>query len=398
VDILAQAALGLHDAHEARTASGVLLGLVHRDVSPQNLLIGAEGRTRLTDFGIAHATQSRLTETEHGRIKGKFAYFSPEQSMGAELDRRSDIFALGIVGWEMLAGCRLFAREQPSDTIAAVRSGPIPQLDQVRPDLSPALVRVIDRALRRPAQRRYETARDMAEALRAVYGTGALGQTEAYVKELRPERIVQLEARIREAVGSPEIRTLPDIDVEAPAFEEPDITQLPSLGVTTNRKLRSEMPTMILGDATDALDRSPDSAEGRTRRTGLVIAAALALAIVGVVAFVSLSARPGEDSTPSSATELPLDPPLSPVVPAGAAAPQPEEAGENASGAETDATTASDRLPLASTSSMRARRGARAAPGMGSDDDSSPEATPMDRVPAGRAAGLELFDNASSMR
>ncbi len=403
VDILAQAAQGLHDAHEARTAGGQLLGLVHRDVSPQNLLIGAEGRTRLTDFGIAHATQARMTETEHGKVKGKFAYFSPEQSRGEILDRRSDVFALGVVGWEMLAGCRLFARDTPINTIGAVRSGPIPSLDQVREDIDPTLAKAIDRALKRPVDERYETARDMAEALRGVYGTGALGEVEGYVKALRPERIVQLEARIREAVGSPDIRTLPDIDVEAPSLEEPDVTQLPTMAITFADKPKADVPTMILDVETEA--RVLPTEEPKPPRRGWVVVATAAIvtvALVGIVA-ASLSASPDD---PPAAPAAPMPAAQSPptasqsaeTAPVVAAAPPEEDVASTTEIENEDPPPIAQ--PAAPATGMRQRRGSARMTRTTETAEAPPamDSTGMVRVRTGRAAGLDLFDNASSMR
>jgi len=97
--LLAEAAEGLHDAHEARDANGTELHIVHRDVSPQNVLVGIDGRVRIADFGVARAVM-RITKTKTGQIKGKLGYFSPEQAMGTAMDRRSDVFSLGIVAWE----------------------------------------------------------------------------------------------------------------------------------------------------------------------------------------------------------------------------------------------------------------------------------------------------------
>lgn len=256
VEVLAQVAMGLHDAHEARTAAGELLGLVHRDVSPQNVLIGLDGRARLTDFGIARVSESRRADTQHGTIKGKFAYFSPEQSRGATLDRRSDVFALGIVAWEMLAGRRLFARTSPTDTVEAIRNGDIPHLDRVRPGLPPALTEAVHRALERPIDGRWRTARDMAEALRESLGSAgsAPAVVASFVQRLRAERIVQLEARVREAVASPEVRTLPDIVVadsvdDATIVDDEERPVTEARTVLHTRRSRSKGALLALGIA-----------------------------------------------------------------------------------------------------------------------------------------------------
>src|SRR5262249_30050893 len=116
VGILADVLHGLHSAHEARDEMGAPLDIVHRDVSPQNLLVGADGITRVLDFGIAKAT-SRMSTTREGRVKGKIAYMSPEQLTRGLVDRRTDVFAASIVLWEALTGKRLFAGDDTTDTM-----------------------------------------------------------------------------------------------------------------------------------------------------------------------------------------------------------------------------------------------------------------------------------------
>jgi serine/threonine protein kinase len=141
-----QAARGLHDAHEARTTLGEALRIVHRDVSPQNILVGIDAATRITDFGVAHAAE-RLTKTQGNNVKGKLAYCSPEQLRSEPLDRRSDIFSLGIVLWEALTKQRLFRRQDTSECLRAILSDPIPDPRTVRPDIPPALAAIVMRAL-----------------------------------------------------------------------------------------------------------------------------------------------------------------------------------------------------------------------------------------------------------
>jgi serine/threonine-protein kinase len=167
VELLAQAALGLHDAHEARTPTGQALEVVHRDVSPQNLLVGIDGRLRVTDFGIARAV-SRSTVTRAGQLKGKVAYLSPEQAGGMRLDRRSDVFALGVVAWEALTGRSLFNTGEPVETVRRVREIRIPGVRELRPDVPPEVERVVAWALERDLSRRCPSAQDFATALRAA--------------------------------------------------------------------------------------------------------------------------------------------------------------------------------------------------------------------------------------
>ena len=155
---------GLHAAHEAVNEDGHPLGIVHRDVSPQNILVGADGVPRVLDFGIAKAT-GRLQTTRDGQLKGKVPYMSPEQIMGAELDRRSDIFAAGAVLWEALAGQRLFRAENDVALYRKVLEEPIQPPSQFVKDVPPKLVSATMTALEREPSRRFQTAQQMAEAL-----------------------------------------------------------------------------------------------------------------------------------------------------------------------------------------------------------------------------------------
>jgi serine/threonine protein kinase len=122
VSIIEQACRGAHAAHELVDADGQALGLVHRDISPHNLMIGPHGDVKLLDFGIAKATEA-ADATRVGSLKGKQGYMSPEQCLSARVDRRSDVFTLGIVGWELFTGERLFQRETDFLTMSAIEEG-----------------------------------------------------------------------------------------------------------------------------------------------------------------------------------------------------------------------------------------------------------------------------------
>jgi serine/threonine-protein kinase len=137
--------------------------VVHRDVSPQNVLISFEGAVKLIDFGVARAL-GRLTETRAGGVKGKIQYMSPEQVMGGRVDRRSDVFALGIVLWEALCGRRLFRRENEPATLRAILEEPILRPSEVV-SISPPLERIVMRALEKEPGDRFKTAEEMALAL-----------------------------------------------------------------------------------------------------------------------------------------------------------------------------------------------------------------------------------------
>lgn len=165
--IVIQACEGLHHAHEARGPDGAPLGVVHRDVSPPNIFVTEEGVVKLLDFGIAKA-RGASSKTRTGTVKGKNAYMSPEQILGKPLDRRSDVFALGAVLYELLTVKRLFHRDSDFLTFKAITEEPIPDPRERRPDLPLALRSVVTRALARDVNGRFSTAQEMADAVRAA--------------------------------------------------------------------------------------------------------------------------------------------------------------------------------------------------------------------------------------
>ena len=173
VSIMGGALSGLHSAHDALGEDGVPLGIIHRDVSPQNILVGEDGVARITDFGIAKA-ESRLQVTHDGQMKGKLPYMAPEQlgGGGRRLDRRVDIFSASVVMWELLAGKGLFRADHPGETIAKVLSAPIPSLCALRPDVSQGLDRAIRKALSRDPDQRPPTAEAFAMELEEGLGQG----------------------------------------------------------------------------------------------------------------------------------------------------------------------------------------------------------------------------------
>lgn len=155
---------GLDYAHRKRDAHGRDLGIVHRDVSPQNVLVSYEGDVKLIDFGIAKAA-GKMLRTQAGILKGKFGYMSPEQVRGQVVDRRSDVFAAGIVLHELLTGERLFTGSSDYSVLEKVRRAEVPRLRSVRRSVPPALERIVERALTREPADRYAWASDMAADL-----------------------------------------------------------------------------------------------------------------------------------------------------------------------------------------------------------------------------------------
>jgi len=158
---------GLHAAHEARDEQGEPLGIVHRDVSPQNILVGSDGVARVLDFGVAKAA-GRVSSTRDGQVKGKLGYMAPEHVRGEVVDRRADIYAASVVLWESLAGERLFRAENEGHMVERMLFGAISPPSSVRPDIPPALDSVVMRGLSRERSDRFATAKELALALAAA--------------------------------------------------------------------------------------------------------------------------------------------------------------------------------------------------------------------------------------
>ncbi len=162
-DVLA----GLHFAHERRDSRGRPIGLIHRDISPVNVLVSRAGVAKVCDFGVAKSKlQSVMTRV--GIVKGKFRYMSPEQITGAPLDRRADVFAVGTVLWEMLAGRRLFDQQPEEAVVSVIRSGDYPSVLEFRPHLPPIVDRILKTALDARPERRFQGAREFELALERV--------------------------------------------------------------------------------------------------------------------------------------------------------------------------------------------------------------------------------------
>jgi len=242
---------GLHAAHEAVGPDGKPLGLVHRDVSPQNLLVDTLGVTKLTDFGVAKAA-GRLRSTRDGSIKGKIAYMSPEQVACAPLDARSDVYATAVVLWEMIAGRPMFEAKSDLALIGKAMRGPTEHVSAIVPDVPRPLDAALWRALSRDPRRRHATALAFADALIEAVGAGDPKKVAAWVLERG-----QAELEARERVVS---RVLRAADVQPTAALVP----APPAEI-----IELDVPAEVTAPG---LVRPATSAKSRVRAFGLVAA------------------------------------------------------------------------------------------------------------------------------
>jgi serine/threonine protein kinase len=212
IRIVLDALYGLHAAHEAANEHGEPLRLVHRDVSPQNVLVGVDGVARVIDFGVAKATH-RLQTTREGQLKGKIAYMSPEQVIGGEVDRRADVFATSAVLWEVLTGRRLFPGENDAQILHRIANGRIPKASTIVPKIAPTLDAIVERGLAYAPADRFATARDMATAIEGLGSSATPAAVSDWVKWIVKDR---LEAR---ALKVAEIESASSAPIRAPVGE-----------------------------------------------------------------------------------------------------------------------------------------------------------------------------------
>ena len=168
---------GLHYAHELQDYGGQPLNIVHRDVSPQNVLLGYEGTIKLFDFGVAKAS-FRSTQTRAGTMKGKARYMAPEQVMSKEVDRRADVYSAGVMLWELVSGRKLVNGANMFEQLVNVLKTPPPPLSTIIPDIDPALDAIVAKALEREPADRFETAAAMREALLAFVSRTSTARAE----------------------------------------------------------------------------------------------------------------------------------------------------------------------------------------------------------------------------
>ncbi|MCG8553661.1 MAG: serine/threonine protein kinase, partial [Proteobacteria bacterium] len=207
--IMSDALAGLAAAHRLEDEQGRRLNLVHRDISPHNIMVGADGVARLTDFGVARA-EDRLSHTRDGQVKGKLAYMAPEHAGQGVIDQRADLFSMGIVLWECLAGRRLFRAPNAAATLHKLLHEPIPVLSKIDPALA-ELDPLLDRALARDPQQRFADADEFADALeegiRRIGGLGSHHKVRDCVRRFAYEKLTRDQAIIRtglESIGDAE--------------------------------------------------------------------------------------------------------------------------------------------------------------------------------------------------
>lgn len=226
VKLLTDALAGLHAAHEVRDDEGQPLGVVHRDVSPQNILVGVDGVTQLIDFGVAKAA-GRIQTTREGQLKGKLGYMAPEQIQHGVVDRRTDIYSAAVVLWEVLTGERLFKGED-ANLMYEVLHAPVEPPSHIRQDLPSELDAVVMRGLARDPDARFATALDFADALEDALAPASAREVARWVQatsaealKTRSEIVADMESDSALYADLPTAALPPATPAESPAAPTP---------------------------------------------------------------------------------------------------------------------------------------------------------------------------------
>ncbi len=329
---------GLHAAHEAKNERGETIDLVHRDVSPQNVLVGADGITRVLDFGIAKA-QGRIQVTRDGQIKGKLAYMPPEQLAGRELTRAVDVYASAVVTWEMLTGERLFKGETESDTLAKILRDEVLPPSLVVPSVPASFDAVLLRALSREPSMRHATARQLALELERCVGVASPTEVGEWVEGIvgpvlsaREHQIAEIESSSAplglSPSGRPVAEPASDTDLSFRPRNAYDIGGAPQSGLVAaaRRVPSSEAVTEVMGAAPgsreDGTGTEPSRATGSLslpidRKLPIFATALGMLVFLVIVAVVVLgggseSSAPAKTASPAQATATPTSSPTTP--------------------------------------------------------------------------------------
>ncbi len=233
VTVIAQMLHGLHAAHEATSEHGDPLGIVHRDVSPQNVMVGSDGVTRVLDFGVAKAAH-RAQTTRDGSIKGKISYMAPEQLLSENVDRRADVYAASVVLWEALTGQRLFDGDNQGRVVRKILDEPVPPPSSVAPGLPPALDGALMRGLERDVAKRWQSARELAAALEQALPPATPTMIGEWVEAIAGSSLMDRARRVKDIESRSDIvPAIQSVREEKTLIETPHSARRPILNNPT---------------------------------------------------------------------------------------------------------------------------------------------------------------------
>lgn len=275
---------GLHAAHEATTEQGKPLHIVHRDVSPQNIMVGVDGVARVLDFGVAKAAH-RAQTTQEGSVKGKISYMAPEQLLSEAVDRRADVYSCAVVLWEALTGERLFEGSNQGRVIRKILDEEVPLASSIVPGLPKALDAAVMRGLERDVTKRWQTARDFAAALERCFPMASATEVGEWVESIgghalgeRAERVKNIESRSEEYSGERTAQTLLHRDIaDKRVLTSPTVPQAFAVMSTPIEHLSAEGDALLVASnppvASSSSSRLAAATAASSRSSGKIPAA-----------------------------------------------------------------------------------------------------------------------------
>ena len=388
VNLIGQACKGLHAAHDARDERGHLIGLVHRDISPQNVLVTYSGQAKLVDFGIAKATQRSSSLTEDGEVKGKLGYMAPEQIRGQAVDRRTDIFALGTLLYLLTTGRNPFKGDSAAETMQNIASADaVPPPSTLLKEFPAELEAVISKALEKTPNKRFATAFEMLQALERALPTcfdaGFEAEVATFINRISGARGQERRKRIglagelldRARADGPSSEFGSQSSLSAIAIDRPPVSAThPSLEVVAQVSDTGSVPKFR-----------------RRNRAGLIGGAAAGFVALGLILGISLGQRQpssgaaasGEPAASLSIAQTQQKPPA-PV--SAEALPSVSSASGNEAGGVDDEPRAEQRLGRRRAPIVRAPATRVAAPGAPRAEGAPPSSAPAAPVPSSKRA------------
>lgn len=353
---------GLHAAHEARDEHGAPLDIVHRDVSPQNMLVGVDGLPHLLDFGIARAA-GRLVTTREGQIKGKFAYMAPEQLHGERATRKSDLFGAGVVLWETLAGQRLFDGESTPAILERILFAEIPSARSMNPDLPESIDPLLRKALARSPADRFSTAREMALALEETLGVASPTEVSAWLEKTARDSLAARSAVLAEV----ESTSTPVPDPSDPPPPRSKTLPEPERVVEATERRAPPMDALVEAQRPPAMGRS-------SVRVAMTMSIGIVIGVLAAIFALRSHASEKGQGTVSSPPALPSS---SPSAPVGASAVPPAQPDVAIAPSASASSAPSAAPPVASAPPTQ--RAPRAAPVRGTTTPKGLKGLPSDR-------------------